>query len=130
VPTPTRPPPVATITPPVVLPILQGRWEGQVYQPGVRPYTTILVLTGCEPNMVCGSVDYPEASCGGIITFLGTENGRYRLRENITYGTENCVNEVIIELLPIEGNWWGAVYYWSGPPEGSGGTEAILEKSE
>lgn len=108
--------------------ILDGFWEGPVNQPGAPYYTTNLTLTGCsEPNKVCGSVDYPELSCGGTITFLGMENGKYRLRENMTYGKEACVDEAEIELSYITGNSWNAIYSWSGV-EGSGTAEALLEK--
>lgn len=108
--------------------VFQGIWRGPVDQPGSSNYSTVLVLESCvEENAICGSVDYPELSCGGSITFLGIEYGTYHLQENITYG--NCVNEVFIDLFQVEGSSWRAIYFWNGS-QGSGDAEAFLEKTD
>jgi hypothetical protein len=107
--------------------LLQGTWKGPVDQPGSQYYTTILTLTECGmPDTVCGSVEYPELACGGVISFRYQENGIYYLHESITYGTESCVNEVDIYLEQISGSSWRATYHGGG----LAAFEAILTKTD
>jgi hypothetical protein len=132
----SSPVPIPTFTPAPLMPsikpsptpvILQGSWEGPVNQPGTPYYTTTLTLTGCStPNTVCGSVEYPELSCGGIITFRYEENGVYYLHESIRYGTDRCVNEVDIDLEQISGSSWKATYR----ADGIGDFETTLTKTD
>jgi hypothetical protein len=128
-PIPPTPTPISTAIPSPKPLALKGRWEGSVNQPGAVYYTTILTLTGCDiPNAICGSVEYPELSCGGKITFLSEKIGVYYLRENITYGTK-CAKEVNIELTHISGNSWKAIYHYESL-KGSGTAEANLTKTK
>lgn len=104
-PTPTEPPPIVPTPKP---PIIEGRWEGPVYQPNAPFYTTVLTLMNCNQlNTKCGFVDYPELSCSGDITFLYERNGVYRLLENITNDpNSHCAPEVNLYLRQVSGNSW------------------------
>jgi hypothetical protein len=105
-----------------------GRWTGWVNQPeATQRYSTILTLANCKSNEVCGTVVYPELSCGGELTYLYREADRAVLLESITFG--NCVQDAVITLEQTDGELWKAIYYWPRDNLDKVRADAILEKT-
>jgi len=110
----------------------RGRWEGMVIQqPPTTLYPMVMSLKECTEGSVCGSIDYEfpwlGTTCGGTLTFLGKFDNRYRFRERITHGIQQCVDNGTIEIEPNGADQW--VWIWDKP-----GTQyhadAVLEKTE
>lgn len=104
-----------------------GRWYGSVDQSIVPAYSVIITLQNCTIQSVCGSIQYPELSCSGTLTFLDSEaaphGDRYRFAESITDGIETCVSTTVT-LEPTSTNSWLCNWYYAGLLV----SDAILDK--
>jgi len=111
---------------------LLGRWTGPVTQTPA-PYTNYGASIKLEQlervGDVAGQIDYPELSCGGILTYLGpSDDGGVLLRETLTYGTSRCIDAGTVHLTPID-NGGGAHFSWT--KEGDNSTaDAVLRRPQ
>jgi len=74
-----------TSTSPARADILAGKWEGQLHQEGLAPFTvtaTIVSPTGSAGN----EVHYTGIECSGRWSYLGSHGQDYRFREVIDRG--------------------------------------------
>lgn len=84
---------------------ITGQWEGNVDHPGFGSYSTVIELLNCSVGKRCGTVEYPEYSCGGNLILLAITSNTLQLREQLTYGT--CNSDTIITFeLEQDGRWY------------------------
>lgn len=122
-----KPEPHPTVTPKTnPFDVLSGRWVGPVHQAGSRSYSLEMILNDCTLQAVCGSIQYPELSCGGSLTFLKVEGVVYRFTEKIEFGRNGCGDNGTITLEHQGGTWVWNWYY----PDGRFGASAILTQSD
>ena len=77
---------------------LLGPWLGVVTQNGSLDYPITAAVTSLGTG-VCGTVDYPSLSCGGVWVCDVTSDGESLVAtELLTYGLESCVDVVGISL--------------------------------
>jgi len=119
-------PPEKSQSPSISNDTFSGIWKGTVFQ-GSLSYDTVIKLENCVEGKVCGTIDYPGLSCGGVISFLGESQGIYHLRETISYGFERCENEMFIDLVWVNDLTWKANYTF---PSGQEASEAILKEEK
>ncbi len=103
--------------------IPNGTWQGQVDQPGSPAYSVQIMLEDCGKKQPCGTVVYPELSCGGTWTLLWASGNKYIFRETLSFGKNRCVDNVVVHLTSEPGNKWS--YY-----ELEGRSEALLVPAE
>ena len=65
-------------------------------------------------------VDYPSLTCGGFLTVERIDGGVAYLRENITYGRNNCLDGVQVQLSEQAGLLRFVVVLPDGTPGGEG----------
>ncbi len=71
----------------------EGRWEGDVNQPGYPPYPMVLVFSGQG-----GTSEYPSLQCAGTLTFVDAPADTHRFRERIVTGREKCMDGLLITV--------------------------------
>lgn len=75
---------------------MAGTWEGQVEQPGYRPYSVLLDLEDMMSSQIgtaIGTIRYASLKCSGALRIVSRGNGRARLKETIDSG--RCKNSYI-----------------------------------
>jgi murein DD-endopeptidase MepM/ murein hydrolase activator NlpD len=101
-----------------------GTWRGNVVQPGARPYTATFKVDASGPGARCGTIDYPELSCGGDLRNCRLSNGAYLFDEALTYGRLQCVANGTISVRPRDSRLdWQWTY-----PSGRVGSTAVLTR--
>lgn len=79
----------------------QGVWRGPVVGSST-PHTMIMALTGGSGSNgePIGTTDYPELNCGGRLDLISRDGLSTVIREEIIYGSENCVSTVTLVFRP------------------------------
>lgn len=84
-----------------------GEWTGPVHGDSSE-YDVEMDLGSAgpaAPGQVRGSQDYPELECGGTLTYIGRTFLTLVMREDITYGRDNCVNQGETTFRTAWGQW-------------------------
>lgn len=77
-----------------------GTWPGRVTQNDGKVFPITLVLPA---GGGAGKVSYPLQNCSGTETFLRRTGDTLVFREQITFGTERCVDTGSVSLTPETG---------------------------
>ncbi|MES9944007.1 MAG: hypothetical protein ABW080_03495 [Candidatus Thiodiazotropha sp.] len=81
-----------------------GLWEGEGQQPGIS--WTISIDLQLDQQLI----EYPSLNCGGYLTLMEESDAQLQFRETITFGTNVCCDQGIVELTDQSEN--ELVYRW------------------
>lgn len=103
---------------------LVGMWAGEGRQwnsgdrtqPPDETWPVRVTMTGTVASGYTGTIAYPEQQCGGSLVYVGpntafdAQPGDAVFREEITYGTDRCVDGGTVLLRPSRRS---LVYAWA-----------------
>ncbi|HLF78923.1 MAG TPA: hypothetical protein VJB57_15700 [Dehalococcoidia bacterium] len=95
-------------------------WIGTFDQPNFGEYPVRLTIDDDQIE-----VRYPTLGCGGFLRLEKIEDGVAYLRENIIYGTSNCLNGVQVQLSKRGGHLRFVVLLPDGTPGGEGSLSPV-----
>ena len=100
-----------------------GTWEGTGVQ--VNPaaeWPMVVDLTGGGVGEVVGTISYPSLGCGGDFVLRSAGGGAVEVTEDITVGTDVCVDGLTRLALASDGT---LIYEWTSP-DGASRASATL----
>jgi len=92
-----------------------GIWTGIGYQldgsqSGSGEYSSWSVLLTTDDQLV--TISYPSLNCGGNWQLESSTTLASYYRENITFGLDDCLDQVLVVVSPIDGGRLRLEYYY------------------
>lgn len=85
----------------------------------------MIALTPSSVDSVVGTVAYPSLNCGGELTLRRLNSDSIELFENLTYGTQRCINRGTVKLKFVSSRRLNFSWF---TPGGSQDAEGIIQK--
>lgn len=102
-----------------------GRWEGSGKQFNSRQRWQLQMnITSEFLGSTVGSIRYPSLRCGGDLVLTDVHEGKWTMREDITYGT-NCITGGSITMTPTSPGQAKWLWYY---PQGELGAQADVRQ--
>lgn len=105
--------------------LIIGSWGGEVKQ-GTETYPISMAISQTVIDSVAGKVDYPTLQCGGTITLIEADSGRFVFEEKIEYGRNKCVDGGTVHLRAVDRK---IIFEWSYP-DGRLGAVSTLDSTQ
>ena len=80
---------------------LVGEWEGTGYQPDAGAGWKMTIKSDATNNKML-KVNYPTIPCSGNWTVIETQKDRVVIKEKITEGVQNCVQDETMKVIKID----------------------------
>jgi hypothetical protein len=104
--------------------ITNGSWRGAGYQYDINDMWEMKLSAKGEKFII----DYPGLQCGGKWQIISKADSQIVLKENITYGTDKCLNNGTIILKFENKKQMKFYYYW--PNDSTLSAQGLLTKSK
>ena len=93
---------------------ITGRWEGELTQPGMKPFTVEALIASLE-RFNKNIVHYARRNCSGTWEYLGASETAYRFEELIERGAGGaCKGRGTVTLTPLSDDTVDYVFRGAG----------------